>query len=423
MRISHIGWNLTGLSLPLLVAAFTVPQLIQKLGNERFGLLALTWGLIGYAGALDLGIGRALTQRVSALIGDRNFSTIPDYLATASRITLITGVIGGFIIAVYAIFVNPHAIGIRTVPLAQVQQSMLLLAVALPAQAMSATYRGINEAFLNFKGISLLRVGLGIANFGGPFLVSIYTNNMAWLVATLVVSRLFSLFIFRYLALRCLAGSPDTTNRGVYSKSITKSLFSFGGWITVSSVASPILTQLDRFLIASILTAAVVTVYVLPYEMVVQSLILVGAITTVIFPHLSKLIREQPNHWQPYFRKWLVIVMALMLFSCIVLYFLLPIILPLWIKDHLNPQSIVIGQILCIGVFANAIGSMFYALIQAKGRPDLTAKLHLVELPLYCAVLLLFLHQFGVVGAAWAWVARMVFDAVALAICSRFIHD
>lgn len=423
MRISHIGWNLVGLSLPLLVAAITVPHLIQNLGNERFGLLALTWGLIGYAGALDLGIGRALTQRVSGLIGDKNFCPIPDYLVTASRITLIAGVIGGIVIAFCAFFINPYALGIRAVPFDQVRLSMLLLAVALPAQAMSATYRGINEAFLNFKGISLLRVGLGVANFGGPFLVSIYTNNMACLVATLVVSRLFSLFVFRQLALNCLAVSINMTTKGIYSKSITTSLFSFGGWVTVSSVASPILTQLDRFLISSVLTAAVVTVYVLPYEMVVQSLILVGAITTVIFPHLSKLIREQPNHWQSYFRKWLTIVMVLMLLSCTILYFLLPIILPLWIKDHLNPQSIEIGQILCIGVFANAVGSMFYALIQARGRPDLTAKLHLVELPLYCAILLFFLHQFGVVGAAWAWVARMVFDAAALAICSRFIHD
>lgn len=69
MRTRSILWNLLGLGLPLLIAAVTVPKLLTLIGSERFGFLALAWGLIGYAGALDLGIGRATTQRVAALIG------------------------------------------------------------------------------------------------------------------------------------------------------------------------------------------------------------------------------------------------------------------------------------------------------------------------------------------------------------------
>lgn len=296
---------------------------------------------------------------------------------------------------------------------------MLLLAIALPAQAMSATYRGLNEAYLNFKGISLLRIGLGVVNFGGPYLVTLYTTQLSWLVATLVVSRLLALVIFRRLALMCFSDLSDIQRKGVYSASISKSLFSFGGWITVSSVVSPILMQADRFMIASVLSAGAVTIYVLPYEVVVQSLILVGAISTVIFPSLTRLMREQPDKWKAYFRRWLLIVAGMMLLACTLLALLLPTILPLWIKTNLDPQSIVVGQILCIGVFANAIGAMFYALIHAKGRSDLTAKLHLVELPVFIGALILLLNQYGIVGAAWAWVGRMVFDAAALCCIGR----
>jgi len=62
---------------------------------------------------------------------------------------------------------------------------------------------------------------------------------------------------------------------------------------------------------------------------------------------------------------------------------------------------------------------MYYALIHAKGRADITAKLHIIELPLFLAALFFLLHQYGIPGAAWAWVGRMVFDAVALAWCSK----
>jgi O-antigen/teichoic acid export membrane protein len=296
---------------------------------------------------------------------------------------------------------------------------MLLLAIALPAQAMSATYRGLNEAFMNFKGISLLRAGLGVVNFAGPYAVSLFTTQLPWLVATLVVSRLVALFIFRYLATRCLQNEPETRGPAVYSSSIARSLFTFGGWVTVSSIVGPIMVQADRFVIAATISAAAVSVYVLPYEMVAQSLILVGAVSSVMFPGLSTLMQEKPDQWKPYFRKWLLRVAGLMAVVYTALALLLPVILPLWIKSNLKPESILVGQVLCLGVFANAMGSMFYALLHAKGRADVTAKLHLIELPIFLAVLFFLISQFGVIGAAWAWVGRMVFDSIALAWNSR----
>ena len=138
-----------------------------------------------------------------------------------------------------------------------------------------------------------------------------------------------------------------------------------------------------------------------------------------MFPGLSTLMQEKPDQWQPYFRKWLLRVAGLMAVVCTALALLLPLILPLWIKSNLKPESILVGQVLCLGVFANAIGSMFYALIHAKKRADITAKLHLVELPIFLVILFFMINQFGVIGAAWAWVGRMIFDSIALAWISQ----
>lgn len=419
MRLSHIGWNLAGLSLPLLVAAVTVPHLISTLGHERFGLLALAWGLIGYAGALDLGIGRAVTQMVSRLRGEGDLSSVPTVLATARRITLVAGLIGSVAIAVVALCGGATWVEAATVPRTEVRNAMFLLAIALPAQAMSATYRGLNEAFLNFKGISLIRVALGIVNFGGPFLVMHFTVELPWLVATLVISRLLALFVFQKLAYSCFEDWPPLKRRASYSALVAKALFSFGGWIAVSSVVSPVLVQADRFLIGAVLSAAAVSAYVLPYEVVVQSLILVGAISSVIFPSLTKMMHEESDDWLHYFRKWLLIVGGMMLLVCSALALGLPFVLRQWIGDSLQSKSILIGQILCVGVFSNAIGSMFYALLHARGRADLTAKLHIVELPIFLIALFFLLHRYGIEGAAWAWVGRMVFDAMILIWCSR----
>jgi O-antigen/teichoic acid export membrane protein len=423
MRLSHIGWNLAGLSLPLAVAALTVPHLIDKLGHERFGFVALAWGLIGYAGALDLGLGRALTQMVARMQGDGEFASIPNVLATAGRITLMTGLVGGTLIALGALTAGPNWIKSESASVNEIQISILLLAIALPAQAMSATYRGLNEAFLNFKGISLLRAALGVVNFAGPYVVSLMTIQLPWIIATLVISRVLALFAYRRLAIICLREALEIRGKAAYSPDIARALFSFGGWVTVSSVISPILVQADRFMIAFAISIAAVSIYVLPYEIVVQSLILVGAISSVIFPGLSKLIREEPDGWQAYFRKWLVRVAVLMAFSCVGLVLLLPIILPLWIKDNFDQQSVFVGQVLCLGVFANSLGSMFYAVLHAQGRADLTAKIHLFELPIFLAALFWATTSIGVAGAAWAWTGRMIFDLFALAWQVRRLSD
>lgn len=419
MYLSHITWNLLGLVLPLLVAVITVPHLIQKLGSERFGLLTLAWSLVGYAGVLDLGIGRALTQMVARLRGEGNLASIPNVLATAGRITLITGMTGGCLILIVVLLGIDKYIKTQDIPSNEIRAAMVLIAAALPAQAMSATYKGVNEAYLNFRGISLLRVWMGVVNFGGPFLLAFYTTDMFWLVATLVGSRLMGLSFYYRFANMCLKEIRTGRKRAVYSPQIARTLFRFGGWVTVSSVVSPLLVQTDRFFIASVISAAAVTVYVVPYEVVVQSLVIVGAVSSVIFPTLSSLIHQQPDKWQAFFRRWLRIVAGTMGLVCTLLAIFLPTILRLWLKGSFVPESAVIGRVLCLGVFANAIGSMYYALIHARGRTDLTAKLHLIELPLFVLSLLVLLYNFGLVGAAWAWTGRMFFDGVSLVWYSR----
>lgn len=420
MRLSHIGWNLVGLSMPLLVAVATVPSLIERLGNERFGLLALAWGLVGYAGALDLGIGRAVTQLVSRMRGEGTLVRVPHILATAGRITLVSGVLGGALITALALIVGSAWIRVEHTSAQEVQLAMLLMALALPAQAMSATYRGLNEAYENFKGISVVRATLGIINFGGPYLVSLYTTNIAGLVGTIVASRLVALYVYRRLAVASV-GSAEA-GQGRYSRPVARQLFSFGGWVTVSSVISPILVQADRFVIGALISASAVAVYVVPYEVVVQSLILVGAITSATFPALTRRVHDRPDTWRGYFNRWLGRVAVMMAVVCLLLAAVLRPALEIWLGGGLNQLSVSVGQILCIGVFANSLGAMFYALLHAHGRADMTAKLHLIELPLFLVTLVTCVTTFGVEGAAWAWTARMILDAFALFILSRGQH-
>jgi O-antigen/teichoic acid export membrane protein len=414
MRISHIAWNLGGLTVPLAIAACTVPHLVNKLGQEKFGLLALAWGLIGYAGALDLGLGRALTQMVASMRGENQLGDIPHTLATASRITLITGLLAGFLIVFFALLGGDSFIRTENTLGAEIQISIFLLAIALPAQAMSATYKGLNEAFMNFKGISVLRSGLGVITFAGPYAVSFFSVQLPWLVLTLVVSRLVSLFIYKKLAKNCISVDPAMQDKPTYSATIARKLFNFGGWITISNIISPLLVQVDRFLIAGVLSASAVSIYVLPYEMVVQILILPGAITTILFPYLSSKLKEDEGSAWIYFKKIQITVLSGMLLVSIFAYNIGGMLLDYWIIGGVSSESIQVAEILCFGLVPYSIGTICISMLHALGRADLSAKSSILQFPVFVLAIYFSISHFGIIGAAFAWVARVTIDAIML---------
>lgn len=413
MRVSHVFWNFSGLSLPLLIAVITIPKLLENLGQERFGLLTLAWGLIGYAGALDLGIGRAATLYISKLkIGSNSeINKIPIVLGTGVRITIITGGISAVLISLISFSDVIYLLKTNSVIPSELRNSILLLALALPLQAMSATYRGVNEAFLKFKGVSFLRVFLGCANFGLPWIVTLYTLRLEWLILSLVFSRFLALFFYRMLAYSCFDEFSLRKNK-IFSKHVAKDLLKFGGWFTLSGVLNPLVATADRFVISTLISAAAVSLYVIPYEMATQSLILIGAVTTVTFPYFSQLIVENPQRLKIFFLKVTFISVLVMLSVTLIFIFLGDDILSLWLKGNVNEESIQILKVLSLGLIPYTIGTLSVSLLHAYGRSEVTAKLNLLEFPVFLFLIYFSVDHWGIIGAAYAWTIRVIIDSI-----------
>lgn len=415
MRIKNISWSLVGLGVPLLVAAFSIPSLLSVLGAERFGLLALSWGLLGFASVFDLGIGRATTQAISESLGAGNHERIAPIVQKATQLTVAIGLAGTLLLcAAVAAGIHLHLRFAEELN-SEVTSAAYVLAFAVPAQASSAMFRGINEAFGSFREISLVRMALGASNFIAPLAATAVTLHLGVLVGALLCTRIAGAYFYWRLSHGCLAARRLGVSGTKADRSwATHRLLRFGGWFTVSSVASPIMVQADRFFLGAMVSAASVTAYAIPFEVVTQMLIVVGAISTVAFPSFTHTLQANRPEAVLLFKKWLARVAVLMAFATAACAWSLPYLLPLWIGNALPPQSVEIGQILCVGVFMNSIGAMIFAMIHAHGRADMTAAFHLLELPIFVFGLIFAIQHLGPTGAALAWTGRMTLDTCLL---------
>jgi O-antigen/teichoic acid export membrane protein len=81
-----------------------------------------------------------------------------------------------------------------------------------------------------------------------------------------------------------------------------------------------------------------------------------------------------------------------------------------WLGAEFALNSGGVFQILSVGVLFNSLAVAPFTAIHAAGRADLSAKAHLIELPLYLLTLWFLMRHFGIEGVAVAWLLRVVLD-------------
>jgi len=92
--------------------------------------------------------------------------------------------------------------------------------------------------------------------------------------------------------------------------------------------------------------------------------------------------------------------------------------LGVWLGLTFAGHSTHVLQLLAIGVLINSVAQIAFALVQGLGRADLTAKLHLLEVPVYTVMLLALVVSKGIDGAAAAWLLRVAVDMLLLLLIS-----
>jgi O-antigen/teichoic acid export membrane protein len=401
-------WNLLGNGAPLLLGFITIPFLLKQSGVEVFGILTMVWGLIGYFSLFDFGLGRALTQTVAQRRLSGSPAELREVISLGLIMVLVAGVLGGLLLAAVARPLGSSWLSVSEALQGDVIGALFIAALGIPLTTVTSGLRGVLEAYEDFRDVSILRIILGLANFGMPALTIVFFGvSLEWMVLSLVLARLVILVAHLLLVLN------KTHLRFIYPNAQSedvKGLLAFGSWMTVSNIVNPLMVTADRFVIASLVGASVVAYYTVPFEVLIRFLIIPGALTAVLFPRLAALMFNERLAAKRLFDRALWVIAAVMFALCSAAALGAFFGLQLWLGREFAENSWYLAAILSVGIFFNSMAQLPYAAAQAAGHVKATAKVHIFELFIYVPMLFLFVNYYGLLGAAMAWVLRVLLD-------------
>lgn len=395
--------NLLGNVLPMGIAIVTVPLYLSYIGTERYGVLAVIWSLLGYFGFIDLGLGRAVAQRMARLSNASAFER-SKLLWTGLISTFLLGVVGSLLLWQMADFILSHVMKMSLSSRDEASNTVIWLLLVLPIVLISSVLQGALQARLRFVELNGTQVlgstlsqllPLGVAMSGH--------TNLEYLVPAALLSRLVtSGLMLKYCQIYVpLVGQP------CLDWSHLNSMMRYGGWLSVMSILAPLLVTIDRLVIATLSGAKSVAYYTVPYDLVIKTMVVSGSVSGAIFPRLAAVHETEARDLA---LRATTVLMAIMTPVVIVGILVAHPFLILWVGQAFAEKSAGVPEIILIGVWLNALVIPLQARLLAASNPKVVVKIYLIQIPIYLLMMWGGLIYWGIVGAAAAWSTRVLID-------------
>lgn len=406
-------YNLMGSILPILVGLITIPFYLKLIGADRFGVLSIVWLILGYFSLFNLGMGKAITVELSIL--DKTKFTSGQVFLTALLINIFFSVVAILIFyGAYLLFGIP----IKTEPdiLAELNNTIFWLSLILPLAIIGSIFAGVLQAYERFLLGNTITVITSTLSMVVPITVAyFYSISLTVLIPAIFMIRFIASLITFFICIKLIHSTHWN-----FSLAIAKRLLSFGGWITLTSVISPVMVIMDRLVISYIHGAKFVTFYTIPYQLTEKINLLAMSVTNTIYPKIAKSDKQQAIAIAV---KSLRYLLALNTPFVVIGIFALKPFLAIWIDHEFANNTIVVAKLLLVSLWINGVAFIPDTFLQATSRPNINAKIHTLEVLPYLALLYFSLQYWGIAGAAVASGVRFFVDFILMSKFSGLLES
>ncbi len=394
------------MAVPYLVGFITIPLIIHRLGSERFGILSLIWVVIGYFAFIDLGLGRATTKYVAQSLGRGELDHIPHYVWTTVFMQCLLGLAGAvFFVCLTPVLVE-HILKIQPQFIGEAKTAFIIMGLALPIILLSSLFRGVLEAAQRFDLVNVIKIPVSISFYVLPLIGWLLKMRLPGIVILMVAARAASLAAWIFFCLKVL---PVLRSRIVFHRATVKTLISFGGWVSLSSILFTVTNSADRFLIGSLLSVTDVTYYSAPLEVVMRFGIIPGSLSLILFPTFSSLAgsKAEDRSKELFARSVKYVFLGVGPLVLLFVFYARPF-LRLWLGPEFAQRSTLVFQILAVGFLITSLAGIPFNYLQGIGRVAMATKIQALELALYVPLAWGLIKLWGLAGAALALTIKSI---------------
>jgi O-antigen/teichoic acid export membrane protein len=403
LRASFIV-NLLSPTVRIAVAFITIPIYLHHVGEARYGVISITWVLLGFFGFLDLGLSRAVTNALSKL-RDAPQRERARVLLTTLGLNFMIGLLGGAVLFVFGAFLLEYFISVPDVLRSEVSRSLPWIACLLPLTLLSTAGAGALESRELFPLVNAIQIVGTTVTQVAPVIMAVFVSpSLTVVIPTQAVAQ--GLGAIAVLAAVYRLEGPFSL-RAIDWREARK-LLGYGGWMFATNVASPALASADQFVIGSAMGVSAVAHYSVPMNLVLRSGAIPVAFGRTFFPRMSSLSGEAAYTLGARGLSSMAYGFAAVCAPAIILS---PTFFRYWIGADFAAVSAPVAQFLFPGMWMAGLSFVGFTLLQSQGRADITGKLNIIEFLPFLAILWSLTHAFGIVGAAIAWSLRCTIDA------------
>lgn len=375
----------------ILILLVSYPIYLKYLGWERYGLWAIFSVVISFSAMARLGIDTAVIKYVAEEYGRDNKLGIKKYFSTAIMTLLIPGILIFFVLVPLKGFI----IGVLNIPEEYISIAnalfpyIVVLSISIFfVQIIDGTLRGLGRVdlanYYNLGGkvvsvitaLILLKFGYGLWSlFWGQVLLYILVGFIAFFTIYKKLGALF--FSIGSFNLKCL-----------------KKIVGFGGTITTARFILMLLEPFNKVIIARYINLSSVTYFEIANKGVMQFRSIFTTGIMAIMPEISRLsvvAMDVKNKIYNILKKAMGLVFYLGIPAFIILFFLAPFLLRLWLSNQYIPEIAYAFRIILIGYLVNLLAIPIFYLFMGIGKVKYCFIYHLVQSVLNVVLIFIFI--------------------------------
>lgn len=394
--------NVLGWLLPAAVFFALTPIMIERLGVEGFGIVALVQAITGYMNVLNFGFSEAITKQVAEAWGRQDRAAAGQAAWVGFGLFAVFGALGAVVVMLASHWLAFDLLKVDAALRADTRTTLQIGAAVFFLQMLAEFYRGTAMGVQRFDIPNLcriLRIGLSaafilVALHAGAGMPGVMWGTLAGLAVGLVVN---AAWMERVLPLRRARGDLQPVWREVlhYSKHVF-----------TMRLANIVSSRLGQLFLGTVSSAANVALYEVPVRVAETGSALLSRILQVFFPGFAAMDRATES---ARIRRILLEANSLQLLAITPFFLGMALeghtLLALWINPDFARQTSSIVLVVCLNYWLSSLTNMPSILALAFGMPDIVSKYSLIRMAVTLVVGYPLVNHFGLMGAALALLA------------------